>query len=121
MCEMYNMQKYLQGDLLDKKHLSHFDSWATTFGDKVTKLELAPEGNSYRLATRFAKFHNLPELMSMFKECADIQTANTLNLPNLPDCEIHNVAVQPTEYQKDLVNSLSERAGKLNRQLTICF
>ena len=118
MCEMYNMQKYLQGDLLDRKHLSHFDSWATTFGDKVTKLELAPEGNGYRLATRFAKFHNLPELMSMFKECADIQTADTLNLPNLPECEIHNVAVQPTEHQKDLVNSLSERATKVhNRQV----
>ena len=107
MCEMYNMQK---GDLLDRKHLSHFDSWATTFGDKVTKLELAPEGNGYRLATRFAKFHNLPELMSMFKECADIQTADTLNLPNLPECEIHNVVVQPTEQQKEFVKSLAERA-----------
>ncbi len=118
MCEMYNMQKYLQGDLLDRKHLSHFDSWATTFGDKVTKLELAPEGSGYRLATRFAKFHNLPELMAMFKECADIQTADTLNLPNLPECEIHNVAVQPTEHQKALVDSLSERATKVhNRQV----
>ena len=112
MCEMYNMQKYLQSDLLEKKHLSHFDSWATTFGDKVSKLELAPEGNGYRVATRFAKFHNLPELMAMFKECADIQTADMLNLSR-PECEVHNILVKPTETQKLLVQSLGERAAKI--------
>ena len=117
MCEMYNMQKYLQSDLLKKKNLLHFDSWATTFGDKVTKLELATEGG-YQAKTRFSQFHNLPELMSMFKECADIRTADTLNLPNLPECEVHNVAVEPTEQQKEFVQSLSERATKIhNRQV----
>lgn len=113
ICEIYNMMKYLQSDLLKEKNLWHFDSWASTFGESVTQMELAPEGNTYRAKTRFAKFHNLPELMNLFKECADIQTADTLNLPNIPDCEIHNISCEPTEIQKQLVETLAERAVKI--------
>ena len=116
MCEIYNMMKYLQTDLLKNKNLYHFDSWASTFGENVTSSELAPEGNGYRVKTRFSKFYNLPELMSMFKECADIQTADTLNLPGIPECEIHNISVEPTEIQKQLVESLSERATKIHNR-----
>lgn len=114
ICEIYNMMKYLQSDLLKEKNLWHFDSWASTFGESVTQMELAPEGNTYRAKTRFAKFHNLPELMNLFKECADIQTADTLNLPNIPDCEIHNISCEPTEIQKQLVETLAERAVKIH-------
>lgn len=114
ICEIYNMMKYLQSDLLKEKNLWNFDSWASTFGESVTQMELAPEGNTYRAKTRFAKFHNLPELMNLFKECADIQTADTLNLPNIPDCEIHNISCEPTEIQKQLVETLSERAVKIH-------
>lgn len=116
MCEIYNMMRYLQMDLLRAKKLEHFDSWASTFGENVTQMELTPEGNSYRAKTRFSKFFNLPELMAMFKECADIQTADTLNLPGIPDCEIHNIAVEPTETQKALVDSLSERAEAIHNR-----
>lgn len=116
ICEIYNMMKYLQSDLLKQKNLWLFDSWASTFGESVTQMELAPEGNTYRAKTRFAKFHNLPELMNLFKECADIQTADTLNLPNIPDCEIHNISCEPTEMQKQLVESLAERAVKIHNQ-----
>lgn len=114
ICEIYNMMKYLQSDLLKEKNLWHFDSWASTFGESVTQMELAPEGNTYRAKTRFAKFHNLPELMNLFKECADIQTADTLNLPNIPDCEIHNISCESTEIQKQLVETLAERAVKIH-------
>lgn len=114
ICEIYNMMKYLQSDLLKEKNLWHFDSWASTFGESVTQMELAPEGNTYRAKTRFAKFHNLPELMNLFKECADIQTADTLNLPNIPDCEIHNISCEPTEIQKQLVEALAKRAVKIH-------
>lgn len=114
ICEIYNMMKYLQSDLLKEKNLWHFDSWASTFGESVTQMELAPEGNTYRAKTRFAKFHNLAELMNLFKECADIQTADTLNLPNIPDCEIHNISCEPTEIQKQLVETLAERAVKIH-------
>ena len=114
ICEIYNMMKYLQSDLLKEKNLWHFDAWASTFGESVTQMELAPEGNTYRSKTRFAKFHNLPELMNLFKECADIQTADTLNLPNIPDCEIHNISCEPTEIQKQLVETLAERAIKIH-------
>ena len=118
MCEIYNMQRYLQMDKLREMHLEHFDAWASTFGENVTQMELTPEGNSYRAKTRFSKFFNLPELMAIFKECADIQTADTLNLPGIPDCEVHNVAVEPSEVQKDLVDSLSKRAEAIhNRQV----
>lgn len=114
ICEIYNMMKYLQSDLLKEKNLWHFDSWASTFCESVTQMELAPEGNTYRAKTRFAKFHNLPELMNLFKECADIQTADTLNLPNIPDCEIHNISCEPTEIQKQLVETLAKRAVKIH-------
>ena len=117
MCEIYNMMRYLQMDLLREKHLEHFDCWASTFGENVTQMELAPEGNTYRAKTRFSKFFNLPELMAMFKECADIQTADTLNLPGIPECEVHNVAVEPTETQKALVDSLSQRAEAIHDRL----
>ena len=118
MCEIYNMQRYLQMDKLREMHLEHFDAWASTFGENVTQMELTPEGNSYRAKTRFSKFFNLPELMAMFKECADIQTADTLNLPGIPECEVHNVAVEPSEVQKDLVDALSKRAEAIhNRQV----
>lgn len=118
MCEIYNMQRYLQMDLLKEKHLEHFDCWASTFGENVTQMELAPEGKGYRAKTRFSKFFNLPELMQLFKEVADIQTAETLNLPGIPECEVHNVAVEPTETQKALVDTLSKRAEAIhNRQV----
>ncbi len=118
MCEIYNMMRYLQMDKLREMHLEHFDAWASTFGENVTQMELTPEGNSYRAKTRFSKFFNLPELMAMFKECADIQTADTLNLPGIPECEVHNVAVEPSETQKALVESLSKRAEMIhNRQV----
>ncbi|MGN0537241.1 MAG: SNF2-related protein, partial [Acutalibacteraceae bacterium] len=116
MCEIYNMMRYLQAGLLEKTGLKNFDAWATTFGENVTALELAPEGTGYRMKTRFAKFYNLPELMSMFKECADIQTADTLHLPT-PECSIHNISVPPTETQTELVAALSERAAKVHRRL----
>ena len=118
MCEIYNMMRYLQMDKLREMHLEHFDAWASTFGENVTQMELTPEGNSYRAKTRFSKFFNLPELMAMFKECADIQTAETLDLPGIPECEIHNVAVEPSEVQKELVDALSQRAEAIhNRQV----
>lgn len=109
MTEIYSMMKYLQADMLDKTGLKHFDAWASSFGETVTATELAPEGTGYRAKTRFAKFFNLPELMSMFKECADIKTADMLDLKT-PECTIHNVVAKPTEIQSELVQSLSERA-----------
>ncbi len=109
MAELYTMQRYLQYDDLKKNGLEHFDNWASTFGETVTAIELAPEGTGYRVKTRFAKFHNLPELMSMFKEIADIQTAETLNLPT-PDYENINVVVKPSEIQQEMVEQLGERA-----------
>ena len=109
MVELYTMQRYLQyGDLV-KAGLEHFDNWASIFGETITAIELSPEGTGYRAKTRFAKFHNLPELMSMFKEIADIQTADTLNLPT-PEVVTHNVVVKPSDMQKEMVESLGERA-----------
>lgn len=117
MVELYTMQKYLQYHTLKEKGLLHFDAWASTFGETVTAIELAPEGTGYRSKTRFAKFFNLPELMSMFKEIADIQTADMLKLP-VPEAEYHNVVLQPSEQQKKIVASLSERAEKVrNKQV----
>ena len=117
MVELYTMQKYLQNHTLKEKGLLHFDAWASTFGETVTAIELAPEGTGYRSKTRFAKFFNLPELMSMFKEIADIQTADMLKLP-VPEAEYHNVVLQPSEQQKKIVASLSERAEKVrNKQV----
>ena len=112
MAELYTMQRYLQYDELKKNNLEHFDNWASTFGETVTAIELAPEGTGYRAKTRFAKFHNLPELMSMFKEIADIQTAETLNLP-IPKFENINVVVKPSEIQQEMVQSLGERAENI--------
>ena len=107
--ELYTMQRYLQYGLLEQKHLQHFDAWASTFGETVTALEIAPEGNGYRLKTRFARFYNLPELMQMFREVADIQTADMLNLP-VPKAEYRVVKTEPTQMQKDMVEELGKRA-----------
>ena len=112
MVEMYTMQKYLQYGTLHRNELIHFDSWASTFGETVTAIELAPEGTGYRAKTRFAKFYNLPELMTMFKEVADIQTADMLNLP-VPHANYHNVVLKPSEIQKDMVDGLAKRAEKV--------
>ena len=112
MVELYTMQRYLQYDGLRNQGLEHFDNWASTFGETVTAIELAPEGTGYRSKTRFAKFHNLPELMALFKEVADIQTADTLNLPT-PEVENHNIVVKPSEIQKDMVKELGERAERI--------
>ena len=112
MVELYTIQRYLQYNTLVKNNLQHFDSWASTFGETVTAVELTPEGTGYRAKTRFAKFYNLPELMAMFKEVADIKTADMLELP-VPDAHFHNVAVKPSEMQKEMVVSLAERAEKV--------
>ena len=112
MAELYTMQRYLQYGELRKNELEHFDNWASTFGETVTAIELAPEGTGYRAKTRFAKFHNLPELMAMFKEVADIQTAETLNL-STPEFENINVVVKPSEIQEDMVTELGERADRI--------
>ena len=113
MTELYTMQRYLQHDTLERLGLSHFDSWAANFGETVTALELAPEGTGYRARTRFSKFFNLPELMNLFREVADIKTSDQLNLPT-PEVVYHNEVSQPTEIQKKLVQELSERATKVH-------
>ncbi len=113
MVELYTMQRYLQHDTLENLGMSHFDAWAANFGETVTAMELAPEGTGYRARTRFSKFFNLPELMSIFKEVADIKTADELNLPK-PEVIYHNEVSQPTEVQKALVKELSERASKVH-------
>ena len=112
MVELYTIQRYLQYNTLVKNGLQHFDAWASTFGETVTAIELTPEGTGYRAKTRFAKFYNLPELMAMFKEVADIKTADMLNLP-VPEAEYHNVSVEPSKMQKEMVASLAERAEKV--------
>jgi len=116
MVELYTIQRYLQNDMLCKYHLQHFDAWASTFGETVIAIELAPEGTGYRAKTRFAKFYNLPELMSMFKEVADIQTADMLHLP-VPKAEYHNVSVKPSAFQKEMVEDLSARADKVRNKM----
>ena len=112
MVELYTMQRYLQYGTLVEKNLQHFDAWASTFGETVTALEIAPEGNGYRLKTRFARFYNLPELMQMFREVADIQTADMLNLP-VPEAEYRVVKVEPTELQTEMVEELGNRAEQV--------
>ncbi|MBM6745441.1 N-6 DNA methylase [Drancourtella massiliensis] len=112
MVELYTMQRYLQYGTLAEKNLQHFDAWASTFGETVTALEIAPEGNGYRLKTRFARFYNLPELMQMFREVADIQTADMLNLP-VPEAEYRVVKVKPTELQEEMVEELGNRAERV--------
>ena len=112
MVELYTIQRYLQYNTLVKNGLQHFDAWASTFGETITAVELTPEGTGYRAKTRFAKFYNLPELMAMFKEIADIKTADMLNLP-VPEVKYHNIAVKPSEMQKEMVASLAERAEQV--------
>ena len=116
MVELYSVQRYLQYDTLAQNGLQHFDAWASTFGETVTALELAPEGSSYRAKTRFAKFHNLPELMQMFREVADIQTADMLKLP-VPKVSYHNIKTKPSEIQTDMVAGLAKRAEKVRARL----
>ena len=112
MVELYTIQRYLQYSTLVKNGLQHFDAWASIFGETITAVELTPEGTGYRAKTRFAKFYNLPELMAMFKEIADIKTADMLNLP-VPEAKYHNIAVKPSEMQKEMVASLAERAEQV--------
>lgn len=117
MVELYTIQRYLQMSALEEQGLQHFDSWAANYGETVTAIELSPEGTGYRAKTRFAKFYNLPELMSVFKNVADIQTADMLKLP-MPEAHYHNIALKPSEYQKEIVASLAERAEKVrNREV----
>ncbi|WP_369923376.1 LPD25 domain-containing protein [Thomasclavelia cocleata] len=116
MVEMYSVQRYLQYDTLARNGLQHFDSWASTFGETVTALELAPEGTNYRAKTRFAKFYNLPELMQMFREVADIQTADMLKLP-VPKVNYHNIKTKPSEIQSEMVAGLAKRAEKIRAKL----
>ena len=117
MVELYTIQRYLQMLALQEIKMQHFDAWAANFGETVTAIELSPEGTGYRAKTRFAKFYNLPELMSMFKNVADIQTADMLNLP-VPEAHYHNVALKPSDYQKDMVAALAERAERVrNREV----
>ena len=116
MTELYTMMRYLQHDMLQRKHLTHFDCWASTFGETATAIELAPEGTGYRARTRFSKFFNLPELMQLFKEAADIKTADQLHLPT-PTPIYHNVVAQPTEIQKGMVQELSERAARVHARI----
>lgn len=116
MVELYTMQRYLQYGELEKRHLQQFDAWASTFGETVTAIELSPEGTGYRAKTRFAKFFNLPELMTLFKEVADIQTSEMLNLP-VPKANYHNVVIEPSEIQKELVKDLSERSEKIRNRM----
>ena len=112
MVELYTMQRYLQYNTLVEHNLQFFDAWASTFGETVTAIELAPEGTGYRLKTRFAKFYNLPELMMMFREVADIQTADMLNLP-VPEAEYRVISVKPSDMQKEMVTELGERAERV--------
>ena len=124
MTELYTVMRYLQYNTLQQKGLTHFDCWASTFGESTTAIELAPEGTGYRARTRFAKFFNLPELMNLFKEVADIKTSDQLNLP-VPEAKFETIVVQPSEIQKEMVAALSERAaavhsGQVDPSRTIC-
>ena len=110
--ELYTIQRYLQYNTLVQNNLQHFDAWASTFGETITAVELTPEGTGYRAKTRFARFYNLPELMAMFKEIADIKTADMLDLP-VPKAVFHNISVKPSEIQRDMVAGLAERAERV--------
>src|SRR5699024_358719 len=112
MTELYTMQRYLQFNELEKNNLQHFDSWASTFGETVTAVELSPEGDKYRAKTRFSKFYNLPELMGMFKEVADIKTADMLDL-KVPEAEYETIVTMPTDEQKEVLKGISERADRV--------
>lgn len=107
------MMRYLQANKLKEMGMHNFDAWAANFGEAVTAIELAPEGTGYRAKTRFSKFFNLPELINVFKECADIKTADMLNLP-VPEAEFHNIVVKPSDIQKEMVEGLSERAKRIH-------
>ncbi|MBQ7298565.1 MAG: DEAD/DEAH box helicase family protein [Clostridia bacterium] len=113
MTELYTMMRYLQHDALEERHLSHFDCWASNFGETVTAIELAPEGTGYRARTRFARFFNLPELMNLFREAADIKTADQMNLPR-PEAQYHNIVAKPTDIQREMVEELSKRAARVH-------
>lgn len=113
MTELYTVMRYLQYSTLQQKQLTHFDCWASTFGETTTAIELAPEGTGYRARTRFAKFFNLPELMNMFKEVADIKTSDQLHLP-VPEATFETVVAKPSELQKEMVQNLSERAARVH-------
>ena len=113
MTELYTMQRYLQYGSLKKNSLTHFDAWASTFGETSTAIELAPEGTGYRARTRFAKFFNLPELMTLFKEVADIKTADQLHLPT-PKANYETIVVKPSDLQQEMVAALSERAAEVH-------
>lgn len=113
MTELYTMQRYLQYGALRQNDMTHFDCWASNFGETVTAIELAPEGTGYRARTRFAKFFNLPELMTMFRQVADIKTADQLHLPT-PTAHYETVVVKPSEYQQEMVQALSERAAEVH-------
>ena len=113
MTELYTLMRYLQHDMLKRNSLTHFDCWASAFGETTTAIELAPEGTGYRARTRFAKFFNLPELMNLFREAADIKTADQLNLPT-PTTVYHTEVTQPTALQQQMVQELSERAAKVH-------
>ncbi|MBR4636275.1 MAG: DEAD/DEAH box helicase family protein, partial [Clostridia bacterium] len=116
MTEMYTMQRYLQYDALCEKGLQHFDAWASTFGETITAIELAPEGTGYRAKTRFARFYNLPELISMFRQTADIQTSDMLKLP-VPEAEYHNEVIKPSAFQRDMVASFADRAERVRHSM----
>ena len=116
MVELYTIQRYLQMNALQEQGLQHFDSWAANYGETVTAIELSPEGTGYRAKTRFAKFYNLPELMSMFKNVADIQTADMLKLP-VPEAHYHNIALKPSEFQKEMVANLAVRAEQVRNRV----
>ena len=113
MTELYTMMRYLQADKLKEMGMHNFDAWAANFGEAVTAIELAPEGTGYRAKTRFSKFFNFFELINVFKECADIKTADMLNLP-VPEAHFHNVVVKPSDIQKDMVSALSDRAKDIH-------
>ena len=113
MTEMYTIHRYLQYDRLQEMGMGLFDSWASRFGETTTKMELTPEGTGYRPRTRFARFFNVPELMTFFKEVADIKTADQLNLPT-PEVEFHNIVARPTEIQSDMMKTLSQRASRVH-------
>lgn len=116
MVELYTLQRYLQYSALEERRLAHFDCWASTFGETVTAMELSPEGSGYRAKTRFARFFNLPELMSLFREVADVQTADMLKLP-VPKAQYHTITVEPSEIQREMVAALSERAEAVRNRL----
>ena len=120
MTELYTVMRYLQYSTLQQKQLTHFDCWASTFGETTTAIELAPEGTGYRARTRFAKFFNLPELMNMFKEVADIKTSDQLHLP-VPEATFETVVAKPSELQKEMVQNLSERAARVHSRHRGCI